>query len=80
MKVRVEVTRRAEIADPEGTTIKRALHDLDHAEVASVRVDKVFHLDVDGDDAEEVRRKVTEMCRQILANPVLEDFEIDIRP
>jgi phosphoribosylformylglycinamidine synthase len=78
MKVRVEVTRRPEIADPEGTTIKRALHDLDHTIVNEVRVDRVFHLDVEGDDAKEVHRRVADMCQQLLANPVLEDYEIEI--
>jgi phosphoribosylformylglycinamidine synthase subunit PurS len=78
MKVRVEVTRRPEIADPQGTTIKRALHDLDHGEVASVRVDKVFYLEIDNDDPDEVRASVARMCAEVLANPVLEDFEIEI--
>ena len=78
MKVRVEVTRRPVIADPQGTTIKRALQDLNHANVSSVRVDKVFHLEVEGDDPETVRKQVETMCRQVLANPVLEDFEISI--
>ncbi len=78
MKVRVDLTRRPEIADPQGTTINRALKDLGFEEVASVRVDKVFHLDVDGDDPELVRQQVTQMCQQLLANPVLEDFEIEI--
>ncbi len=78
MKVRVEVTRRPVIADPQGTTIKRALHDLDHTAVSSVRVDKVFHLEVDGNDPEVVRAQVEAMCRQVLANPVLEDFEISV--
>ena len=50
MKVRVEVTRRPEIADPQGTTIKRALHDLGHTDVTEVRVNSVFHLEVDGAD------------------------------
>lgn len=78
MKVTVEVTRRPEIADPEGTTIKRALHDLDHTSVGSVRVDKVFHLEVEGDDPKKIHEQVVEMCRQVLANPVLEDFDIRI--
>lgn len=80
MKVRVEVTRRPEIADPQGTTIKRALHDLGHVGVSEVRVNSVFHLDVDGADPEEVRSNVEEMCRQLLANPVLEDFDIELLP
>ena len=78
MKVRVEVTRRPEIADPEGTTIKRALNDLDHKSVKEVRVDRVFSLDVDGDDPEAVRRDVADMCEQLLANPVLEDYAIEV--
>ena len=80
MNVRVEVTRRPEIADPQGTTIKRALHDLGHTSVSEVRVNRVFHLDVDGTDPDDVRSKVEEMCRQLLANPVLEDFEIELLP
>lgn len=76
MKVTVEITRRPEIADPEGTTIQRALSDLGHTDVVSVRVDRVIHLDVTGDDPEAVRQRVEEMCRQVLANPVIEDFTL----
>jgi phosphoribosylformylglycinamidine synthase PurS subunit len=78
MKVTVEITRRPEIADPQGTTIQRALHDLGHNEVVSVRVDRVIHLEVDGDDPALVQSRVEEMCRQVLANPVLEDFSVEV--
>jgi phosphoribosylformylglycinamidine synthase subunit PurS len=78
MKVTVEITRRPEIADPQGTTIQRALHDLGHNEVMKVRVDRVIHLEVDGDDPAEVQARVEEMCRQVLANPVLEDFDVEV--
>ena len=78
MKVTVEITRRPEIADPQGTTIQRALHDLGYNEVMSVRVDRVIHLEVDGDDPAVVQGRVEEMCRQLLANPVLEDFSVEV--
>ena len=78
MKVTVEITRRPEIADPQGTTIQRALSDLGHKGVVSVRVDRVIHLDMAGDDAEIVRGQVEGMCRQVLANPVLEDFSVEV--
>jgi phosphoribosylformylglycinamidine synthase len=78
MKVTVEITRRPEIADPQGTTIQRALHDLGHNEVMAVRVDRVIHLEVDGEDRALVQSRVEEMCRQVLANPVLEDFSVEI--
>ncbi|HEX9864968.1 MAG TPA: phosphoribosylformylglycinamidine synthase subunit PurS [Acidimicrobiia bacterium] len=76
MKVTVEITRRPEIADPQGSTIQRALSDLGHTDVVSVRVDRVVHLDVTGEDPEAVKQNVEEMCRQVLANPVLEDFTV----
>ena len=50
MKVTVTINRRHEIADPEGTTVKRALHDLVYTEVAEVRMDRIIHMDVAGDD------------------------------
>ena len=78
MKVTVEITRRPEIADPQGTTIQRALHDLGHNEVMSVRVDRVIHLEVEGDDPNGVQARVEEMCRQVLANPVLDDFTVAV--
>ncbi len=80
MKVRVEVTRRPEIADPQGTTIKRALQDLGHADVSEVRVNSVFYLEIDDADHDAVRSNVENMCRQLLANPVLEDFDIELLP
>ena len=78
MKVTVTIDRRPEIADPEGTTVKRALHDLGFTETSAVRMDRVIHLEVEGDDPDEVRDRVDEMCRQLLANPVLEDFAIEV--
>lgn len=80
MKVTVTIDRRPEIADPEGTTVLRALHDLGFTEANAVRMDRVIHMEVAGDDIETVRARATEMCRQLLANPVLEDFEIDVTP
>lgn len=77
MRVRVEITRRPEIADPEGSTIRRALSDLGHR-VTEVRVDRVIHLDIEGDDRAAVAEAAEQMCREVLANPVLEDFTIEV--
>lgn len=78
MRVTVEITRRPEISDPQGTTVARALTDLGHDSVRSVRVDRVIHLEVEGDDPEAIRNQVEEMCKQVLANPVLEDFTVEV--
>lgn len=78
MRVTVTIDRRPEIADPEGTTVRRALHDLGFAEAKEVRMDRVIHMEVEGDDPAEVKTRVEEMCRQLLANPVLEDFSVEV--
>ena len=78
MRVTVTIDRRSEIADPEGTTVERALHDLGFTEVEAVRMDRVIHMEVEGEDPGEVKTRVEDMCRQLLANPVLEDFDVEV--
>ena len=78
MKVTVNITRRPEIADPQGTTVLRALADLGHDGVTAVRIDRTVHLEVDGSDPANVKTAVEEMCAQLLANPVLEDYEVEV--
>ena len=80
MRVTVTIDRRPEIADPEGTTVKRALHELGFEGVEAVRMDRVIHLEIEGDDPDQVKRDVEDMCKQLLANPVLEDFEVTVEP
>ncbi len=76
MQVTVRIIRRPEIADPEATTVARSLANLGYEEVSGVRTGREFILDVASDDPETVRDRVTAMCEQILANPVIEDYEI----
>jgi phosphoribosylformylglycinamidine synthase subunit PurS len=78
MRVTVTINRRPEIADPEGTTVRRALHELGFTETEEVRMDRVIHMEVAGNDAEVVAARVEAMCRKLLANPVLEDFQVEV--
>ncbi|NND85204.1 MAG: phosphoribosylformylglycinamidine synthase subunit PurS [Acidimicrobiia bacterium] len=78
MKVTVTVRRRPEISDPQGTTVARALRDLGYDEVKKVRVDKEIRLEVEGDDAAAIEARVTEMCEKLLANPVMDDYEVRV--
>ena len=78
MKVTITIDRRPEIADPEGTTVKRALHELGFTETTTVRMDRVIHMEVDGDDPGQVKARVEEMCRRLLANPILEDYSVEV--
>ena len=78
MKVTVTVRRRPEISDPQGTTVARALRDLGYDEVKKVRVDKEIRLEVEGEDTAEIEARVTEMCEKLLANPVMDDYEVKV--
>ena len=75
---RVNVTLKEGIADPQGQTIERALPALGYDGVRDVRVGKLIELIVDAADEAEVRRRVEEMCERLLANPVIESFEITV--
>jgi phosphoribosylformylglycinamidine synthase len=66
------------IADPQGQTIAKALPALGFSEVTGVRVGKLIELQVEAPDELEARRRVAEMCRRLLANPVIEVFEVGL--
>ena len=77
MKVRVLVRLKAGILDVQGAAVKRALGGLGFTDVADLRVGKVIEVDVDAASAAEARARVDEMCRKLLANPILEDYAIE---
>ncbi len=77
MQVRVTITRRPQIADPQGAAVERGLRDLGH-HVSGVRVNRIIDLEVAGDDVVAIEAQVADMCRKLLANPVMEDFEITV--
>ena len=75
---RVEITHLPGIADPQGATIERALPALGYANVSQVHVGKSIRLVVDAPDADAARAQVLEMCDRLLANPVIEAYEVDV--
>jgi phosphoribosylformylglycinamidine synthase subunit PurS len=77
VKVRVLVRLKPGILDVQGAAVKRALGGLGFTEVGDLRVGKMIEVDVDAPTAAEARTRVDEMCRKLLANPVLEDYTIE---
>ncbi|RMI26237.1 MAG: phosphoribosylformylglycinamidine synthase subunit PurS [Calditrichaeota bacterium] len=78
MKVAVKVRLKPGILDPQGETVNQALHHLGFDRIREVRIGKLIELEVDeGADPEEVHRLVEEAARKLLANPVMEVFEIE---
>ena len=76
MQVEVRVQLKKEVLDPQGEAIRRVLAGLGYAEVTGVRVGKLILLEVEGGDAATVRARIEEAGREILSNPVIEDFEV----
>lgn len=76
MKGQVVVRLRPEVLDPQGQTVARALEHLGYEGVRSVRQGKVFDVELDTDDAAEAERQLRAMAEQLLANPVIETFEV----
>jgi phosphoribosylformylglycinamidine synthase PurS subunit len=75
-EARVEITHLPGILDPQGATIERALPALGYDNVSEVRVGKSIRLVLDADDEAGAHAQVDEMCKRLLANPVIEAYDI----
>lgn len=78
MKVRVLVSFKDEVLDPQGQTVKNALHTLGYDFVQDVRQGKVFEIELDGISQEEAQKLVPEISDKVLANPIIEKFSFEI--
>ena len=78
IQARVTVYPRREILDPQGKAIGDALSRLGFQGVVSVRAGKSFEIELDGEEVSGARRQLEDMCERLLANTVVEDYEIEI--
>ncbi len=78
MKIRVSINRKEGLSDPEGDETSRALADLGFTDVVEVHFGRIIVLDVADDDPAGVLLEVTEMCERLLANPVIEDYTVEV--
>jgi phosphoribosylformylglycinamidine synthase len=76
-RVSVHITPRRGILDPQGKAVEGALHSLGFEGVSSVRVGRHIVVDTDAPSEDAAIASVTAMCERLLANPVIEDFEIE---
>ncbi len=76
MKVKVIVTLKKGVLDPQGKAIQQTLNGMDFSDVKQVRQGKYFDIEVDINDENKAKSKVDEMCKQLLANLVIEDYKI----
>ncbi len=78
MLVKVFVTLKEGVLDPQGKAVQNSLHSLGFGAVLDVRVGKYLELHLDVPAAEEAEQQARRMCEKLLANPVIEDYRFEI--
>lgn len=78
MKARVHVMLKNGVLDPQGKAVQHALGSLGFDGVNDVRQGKVIELELDESDADKARENVEQMCKNLLANTVIENYAIEI--
>ena len=76
MKALVHVTLKPDVLDPQGKAIHRASTSLGYGAVQSVRQGKLFEVTLDAADEGQARSQLEDLCNKLLANPVIEDYEV----
>lgn len=74
----VKITLKEGILDPQGKTVLRALKSLGYDEVEDLRVGKYMELRLSGEDRERLEERLGEMCEKLLANPIIEDYQMEV--
>ena len=75
---KVYISLKPSVNDPQGLTIRNGLHQLGFESVLDVRAGKYVEIQLDEDDEPAAKERVSEMCSQLLTNPIIEDFRFDL--
>jgi phosphoribosylformylglycinamidine synthase len=78
VKIKVYVTPKRNVLDPQGAAVGHALESLGLSGLKGSRVGKVVELDVEGADSPQFRAQLDKLCRDLLSNPVIEDYHYEI--
>jgi phosphoribosylformylglycinamidine synthase len=78
MKARVYVTLKKTVLDPQGQTIQQALATLGYRSIKEVRQGKVFEIQMNGVSKDEAREQIENVARDVLTNPVIEEFRYEL--
>jgi len=78
LKLRVYITLKKDVLDPQGLAIKNSLHNIGFKSVSYVRQGKVFEININENDENKNLKETEEMCKKLLANLTIEDFKVEI--
>ncbi len=76
--VKVYISYRKGVLDPQGVAVEKAAHSLGFEKVKDVRVGKYVTMKIEADSEEEVEKEIKEMAKRFLVNPVIEEFSFEI--
>ena len=79
MKISATVTLKKEVLDPQGKVVSHTLKDMGYQNIISIRQGKFFDIELDETDKNKAKKIVEEICRKLLANTVIEDYEINLK-
>jgi phosphoribosylformylglycinamidine synthase PurS subunit len=77
-KVKVYITPKKGVLDPQGKAVESSLHSLGYKNVNDLQIGRYIELDLGGQDLKKAEKQVGEMCQKLLANPVIEDFRFEV--
>jgi len=80
MKALIKVMPKKTVLDPQGEAVRQAIQHLGMETVKAARVGKWIELEIEGGDAEAARKKLDVLCQDLLSNPVVEDYELQVIP
>jgi len=80
MKAKVYVTLKPGILDPQGKAIKHSVELLGYNGISDIRQGKYFEVAIEAVEEKQVREDVERMAREVLSNPVIEDYRVEIEP
>ncbi len=79
LKAEIYITLKRTVSDPQGLTIKHALESLGYKDLADVRMGKLVIIKLNFKDKKRAPQQINQMCKRLLANPIIEDYHFTIK-
>ena len=78
MRARIIVTPKKTVLDPQGKAVEQAIHHLGMECVKNTRIGKFIEMEIEGQNLELTRKKLDQICKDLLSNPVIEDYHLEL--
>tara|TARA_B100000686_G_scaffold43360_1_gene45530 strand:+ start:282 stop:521 length:240 start_codon:yes stop_codon:yes gene_type:complete len=79
LKISAIVTLKKDVLDPQGKVVSQTLKNMGYTEIVNIRQGKYFEIELDVSNKIEAKEKIDEICKKILANTIIEDYDINFK-